>query len=51
MERGFRSVEIKLFKELPIGQVFRLARRSDMELVKIAPIGTGRLTGSSAKRK
>lgn len=33
-------METKLFKELAVGQTFRLARRPDMELVKIAPIGT-----------
>ena len=31
-------MEIKLFKELPVGQTFRLARRPDVELVKIKPI-------------
>lgn len=38
MERGSK-VETKLFKELPIGQTFRLARRPNIELIKIRNIG------------
>lgn len=30
-------METKLFKELAVGQTFRLARRPGMELVKITP--------------